>query len=754
VDFPKHLLNGTFAMHLVLCFFVANARGQGQWNSKNLFTPRANSAACTMPGSNTQTLVFGGDTGVLDDQSFAQSGTGIVRLQVAAKPPARSGHMLSYDALRNRATLFGGQGTSGAFGDTWTFDGTNWTNRLPLTSPPPRARAVMLFHSASQGIILFGGQRSQLLFDETWSFNGTTWTQQAYSVRPPARHRATATNLQGGDLAMFGGEGSLGIRNDTWTFGLSGWTQTPGVAPPARADAVLIQSGAALLLSGGTDGSRALQDVWALQSGVWSLRPPSANLPRYAAAAAVTANGQWLLTSGRDTNGALLGDALLFSAVSWTTTAPAEAPSGRTGACAAFDAVRNEVVLFGGVDALSQLLDDTFTMRGTIWQQNASATRPSAREHAAMAYNPTRNGTVMFGGRTSLGGTNDTWQFDGTNWQSLPFSALPAARQFHALVMEPAGSLLLFGGTDNNFSVLDDTWRLTAGGWQVLAPSHKPSARQYHAMATFSRNNYVVLFGGSDGATALDDTWTFDGSDWSQATPATHPSARQYHAMTFASERNEILLFGGLDRNFLALQDTFGFNGITWNPRPSANLPGARFAAAMASDAVREETVLIGGTDSATWWPDCHTFRSPINAQYLLVGSGCSGSNGVPTLTAVDNSRPWMTDTLQLRVDGLPLQPSPLVMIFGYTFTNWNGAPLPIDLSSYGMPGCFLHEAFDETLLYIQPGRFFEIAVPVPLIPHMNGQNFANQVLVVDPTAGNPLGVTISNAFRGVIGIR
>ena len=55
----------------------------------------------------------------------------------AVHPPARAGAAMAYDAATGTAVLFGGNNPGGQLGDTWTWDGTTWTQQAPVPSPPP-----------------------------------------------------------------------------------------------------------------------------------------------------------------------------------------------------------------------------------------------------------------------------------------------------------------------------------------------------------------------------------------------------------------------------------------------------------------------------------------------------------------------------------------------------------------------------------------------------------------------------------------
>ena len=57
------------------------------------------------------------------------------------------------DAATGTAVLFGGYGTR-AFGDTWTWDGTTWTQQAPAAHPSARSNAVMAYDAATGKILL------------------------------------------------------------------------------------------------------------------------------------------------------------------------------------------------------------------------------------------------------------------------------------------------------------------------------------------------------------------------------------------------------------------------------------------------------------------------------------------------------------------------------------------------------------------------------------------------------------------------
>jgi len=61
-------------------------------------------------------------------------------------------------------------GSSGDLSDTWTFDGTNWTQVTTASSPTARDGATMAYDLATSGVVLFGGEADSVSLSDTWTF--------------------------------------------------------------------------------------------------------------------------------------------------------------------------------------------------------------------------------------------------------------------------------------------------------------------------------------------------------------------------------------------------------------------------------------------------------------------------------------------------------------------------------------------------------------------------------------------------------
>jgi hypothetical protein len=193
-------------------------------------------------GSNVQ-----GDTWNFDGTTWTQ-----VCDAPACGPEIRFGPAMAGNG--SQVVLFSGAG-AGPLDDTWTFDGTAWTQVCGTSiatpcGPPARAGGALAWDGTQ--FVLFGGADfgTSELFDDTWTFDGTTWTQVCGTsignpCGPAARALAGAAHLTGPTAALsgavFGGGGNLfsedgtpTLQRDLWLFRGGAWTQltTPWDSSP------------------------------------------------------------------------------------------------------------------------------------------------------------------------------------------------------------------------------------------------------------------------------------------------------------------------------------------------------------------------------------------------------------------------------------------------------------------------------------------------------------------------------------------
>jgi hypothetical protein len=201
---------------------------------------------------------------------------------------------MAYDAATGTFVLFGGYNGSEVLGDTWTWDGTTWTQQFPPVSPSPRTNNGMTFDAATGTILLFGGlageQGSGDVLNDTWEWHGKTKTlTHLFPASSPSPRRTTIT-YDGAteNVVLFGGdrETSPGTYyDDTWTWNGVTWTeQSPSSAPTARVLNSLNyypETGRVILFGGLNNWPNGLGDMWTWNGTTWTeiqttLSPPPA----------------------------------------------------------------------------------------------------------------------------------------------------------------------------------------------------------------------------------------------------------------------------------------------------------------------------------------------------------------------------------------------------------------------------------------------------------------------------------------------
>ena len=275
-------------------------------------------------------------------------------------PVARAIHRMTYDSTRQRVVLFGGRlSTAEMVNDTWEWDGEYWT-LVHTLGPAPRGAHALAFDSARSRTVCFGGlsklEDPASAFGDTWEWDGTDWTQIA-DTGPVARSfHVMAYDSDRGRVILFGGQAGDGFLNDTWEWDGIRWTQLAETGPSAR-DACgsaydtsrkrIVIFGGEILLDGGQIAN--VGETWEFGEAVWT---------KVATAGPGPIVGPLMVYTGSDT---LLynptdGTTWTWNGAHWTER-QRFGPGSRSGAAAAYDSRRERVVLFGG-----GLLQDTWEL--------------------------------------------------------------------------------------------------------------------------------------------------------------------------------------------------------------------------------------------------------------------------------------------------------------------------------------------------------------------------------------------------------
>ncbi|HWE30323.1 MAG TPA: kelch repeat-containing protein [Polyangia bacterium] len=170
-------------------------------------------------------VLFGGIGGSTQlGDTWEYDGNDWTKMTPTASPPTLNAQDMVYDAARRRVVMFGGKGPSS---QTWEYDGTTWTHETPAHAPPARRSAALVFDDVRNRAVLFGGNAEggggagSIDLGDSWEYDGSDWTQIMLSGPSARRSPAAAFDEARGRLVLFGGSQGANTRvpvADTWTY--------------------------------------------------------------------------------------------------------------------------------------------------------------------------------------------------------------------------------------------------------------------------------------------------------------------------------------------------------------------------------------------------------------------------------------------------------------------------------------------------------------------------------------------------------
>ena len=516
--------------------------------------------------------------------------------QAGIAPVLQGGFTMTYDDALG-AVVFVGGSTSGPGIDTYSWDGSSWSLVSAVASPPGSRLLFSLTYDKARGqLVLFGGYSTvtNTPLSDTWTFDGTTWTQAAPATSPPATYDATLVNDPvRNKVLLINGNSSIG----TWAWGGSTWSQvaTYGQSPPANRGVRCDFDAASntVVLFGGYDGS-ANNETWQWDGSTWTLAAP-VHAPGARALEAVaydSSTQQLVMYGGASDADGWLNDTWLWDGTDWSELQGPSIPSGRFNEQLTYDIARSEVVLFGGFIAANGGFEssDTWTWDGTTWTLHDTELSPPGCYDGAIAYDETSSRVILFSG-LYIG--NVTWAWDGSAWTQLSPETSPSSRAYHAMAYDEArGELMMFGGYDLALSeYVNDTWIWDGSNWNLLTPDHSPSPRGDFGMAYDALHQQIVLFGGDNGNA---ETWTWDGVDWTmQAAADTDPPDGEVQ-MAYDATLQRIVL--------LDSTSVYEWDGSAWSQSNAATGIPDPTNYNLAYDAAIGKTMAFGGLYFPITW--------------------------------------------------------------------------------------------------------------------------------------------------------
>jgi hypothetical protein len=269
---------------------------------------------------------------------------------------------------------------------------------------------------------------------------------------------------------------------------------------------------------------------------------------------------QALLFGGRGSDHQPLGDTWLWTAGCWSEVNPAQKPSPRDGAAAAYDPVHSKVLVFGGTSP-GVVNSDTWAWDGQTWTQSATGgVRPTLFPGSVAGFDPVSQRVVLFG--LMNGGGAGTFTWDGTNWQQLTPASSPEGRDFASMALDPnLNRILLFGGFKSG-RLFGDTWTWEGTTWSSRTPAHSPPPRAEASAGSWAAGRVLIVWGGLGGTTnsgMRGDAWAWNGTDWSQL-----PSPGVRLDAVGIDTGSQLLFFGGAGPAGYH-NDTMAWNGTAWS---------------------------------------------------------------------------------------------------------------------------------------------------------------------------------------------
>jgi len=574
------------------------------------------------------------------------------------------------------------------FDDTWTWDGTNWTEQHPATHPSARFFTIMAYDPALNKAILFGGitcPQQCTYLNDTWAWDGTNWTQITTPVSPPARIGASlAYDATSQQFVLFGGNyvDSGGVRHflsDTWLFDGTNWTQaTPLTSPSPRSGdsnrLTYVPANNGLLMFGGYDGNPR-NDTWLWDGSNWNALAPATS-PGPSEDPAITYDST--------TATAVL---YLFESQTWTwngvtwTRSTSISPQSRFGPVFVYDPPANKVLMFAGVNCLPGF-EDEWLWDGAAWTPVDLGERfPPQRSlfSGQIAFDTARNQAVLFSGsREGCSLLYDTWTWNGTVWNQIHPATSPPPRVYSSMAYDPdQGVTVLFGGRITPSTQGNDTWVFDGVTWTRQAPAQSPGQREGTGMAFDRVSHKIVLFGGVQiGGSPLNETWTWDGSTWTQEHPSTSPPGRSYLNMSPDAQGRPVVFGGEICTGGPCTypNDTWRWNGTSHNweqVTPGGSIPPGRFGAGMGYDAASQSIIFFGGQDNNqvygdTWafdgsnWQALSPSQSPSPRVFTALSDG-SVTNPPVLMGGGANIGPGGADAWTWGVPGPPPSTTPTV---------------------------------------------------------------------------------------------
>ncbi|MCR9248002.1 MAG: kelch motif-containing protein [bacterium] len=291
-------------------------------------------------------------------------------IPTSTSPTPRSGHAMAYDPIRDEIVLFGGA-TQFVVDDTWIFDGASWTQRSPATVPLARTEHALVFVPNTGTTLMYGGRDTNSpvgFLDDTWEWNGTDWSRRMPANTPPARAgHGLAWSSNRNRAVLFGGYFMPPFQPPTarpltweWDHVSADWElRSPAGFASASHEVTLTEdpvTGHATLYGGQQHPS----EMWGYDGLSWyRLLPQNHPGPRIGSASVADHARDRMILFGGSGSGQTTWE---WNGQDWSQNlAPGTSPTSRSGHAMVWDSLRERAMLFGGIDPSGTTNNETWT---------------------------------------------------------------------------------------------------------------------------------------------------------------------------------------------------------------------------------------------------------------------------------------------------------------------------------------------------------------------------------------------------------
>ncbi len=384
--------------------------------------------------SRKRVVLFGGhaypaDGGHVEEplnDTWEWDGVSWVERRPQTSPPASLYPSMAYDEARASTVLF-------TTGGTWSWDGVEWAT---LSTASVGIAAACAYDRERQKTVIFGGVNGAQFSNATFTWNGFDFHQEL-PVNSPSARTYSAAYYDESERAVVMVGGAL-TPLDRWKWTGSNWEPLSFQVAPELGTGMSMAYDIArkeAVLFGGTDRKqRLVSGTWTWRDTRWVKHMADVTPePRTWAAMTYDPVREQVLLFGGVGQSALLNDTWVWDGASWTKRDPAHRPSPRASPIS-FDSARGRAVLAG---------DDTWEWDGFDWLERHPLHAPSSEGAYASAYDPVRRVTVL------VSRCSETWEWDGEDWAlkpaASPQSTAPCFDRYgYAMAYDPSRRVVTY----------------------------------------------------------------------------------------------------------------------------------------------------------------------------------------------------------------------------------------------------------------------------------------------------------------------